>query len=242
MRKTDRLPAALLAALEVLLALGLALLVVIVLSAAAVALAVALDGGGPPDPAAVEGLLLEWIGLLLLVQAAVFIAFGGVLILLRTTPGAWPRRSGAVISMLAGLAAALVTFALSHGLAAVQDRLGFPVQEQDWVLELAGDPARLARLAPFLVLLAPLAEEVFLRGYVFRFLYERAGPGAAYGISSVLFALIHFNPSGFAIYVAIGLVLAWIYRKSGNLLAPIAGHVCFNALVIAALAWGAPPG
>ena len=143
------------------------------------------------------------------------------------------------MSVLAGLATALVTFALSHGLAALQDRLGLPVQEQDWVLELASDPARLVRLAPFLVLVAPVAEEVFLRGYVFRFLHERAGPATAYGVSSVLFAVIHFNLSGFVIYVAIGLTLAWVYRRSGNLLAPITGHVCFNALVVAALAWGA---
>ena len=48
-----------------------------------------------------------------------------------------------------------------------------------------------------------------------------------------MFATVHFNPSGFPIYLAIGALIAWSYERSGRFVAPIVGHVTLNAIVLA---------
>jgi len=111
--------------------------------------------------------------------------------------------------------------------------LGFPVQEQEWVLELLRDRATLLGLIPWIVVLLPLSEEVFFRGYVFRFVSQRIGLRTGAVVSALMFALVHFNLSGFLIYVGIGLVLAWVYVRSSSLVAPIIGHVIHNSIVLA---------
>ena len=47
---------------------------------------------------------------------------------------------------------------------------------------------------------------------------------AGFALSSVTFAFVHFNFSGFFIYVGIGLVLAQVYRATSSIVAPITGQ------------------
>ena len=67
--------------------------------------------------------------------------------------------------------------------------LGLPVREQaDPREQLLADPVTsCCRLAPWIVIAAPLAEEVFFRGYLFRFVGQGAGRPAGYLASSLLF-------------------------------------------------------
>ncbi|NIM62730.1 MAG: CPBP family intramembrane metalloprotease, partial [Acidobacteria bacterium] len=51
-------------------------------------------------------------------------------------------------------------------------------------------------------------------------------------VSAVLFAVIHWHPIGFPMYAIIGLVFCWVYRRTGNLWAPVCGHVIYNAIVV----------
>jgi membrane protease YdiL (CAAX protease family) len=168
----------------------------------------------------------------LALQSAVFLVAGLALMRLRLAPRRTEGASSAVRSFLLGVgggtAAVLASGVLSLGLEA----LGLPVEEQAWLQEILADPATLARLLPWLVLVGPLAEEAFFRGYTFGFLRQRLGFPAALLVSSVLFAVIHFNLSGFLIYLIIGVVLAWVYERTSSLMAPIAGHVTVNALVL----------
>jgi membrane protease YdiL (CAAX protease family) len=106
------------------------------------------------------------------------------------------------------------------------------VQEQEWLDALYRDPAAVARLAPWLVLVGPVSEEVFFRGYAFRYIAQEAGVPAGLLISSALFAAIHFNVSGFLVYLGIGCTLAWVHHRTNHLLAPVAGHVVTNAVVL----------
>ena len=184
-----------------------------------------------------EAELLPELPMILLLQALVFVVLGLLAIRLRIRREEPVGRTGPLGAVLIGLAGAGLAFGLSLVIGTVQSWLGVPVQEQDWVLALADDRETLLRLAPLAVLLAPVSEEIFFRAYMFRFLSQRAGPGVAYGVSSVLFGLIHFNPSGLAVYIGIGLVLAFVYRRSSSLIAPVVGHVCFNALALLTLAY-----
>lgn len=109
------------------------------------------------------------------------------------------------------------------------------------------DPA-LATLAPALaalwiavrligtVVLVPLVEELFFRGYVLARL-DRGGPlwrALALGVSTAGFAALHDRWLAAALA---GLVFAAVYLRRGRLVDAVAAHVAANAVVAAAAAW-----
>jgi membrane protease YdiL (CAAX protease family) len=94
------------------------------------------------------------------------------------------------------------------------------------------------------VLIAPVVEETFFRGILFRSIRDRHGfwPGAL--ISGVVFGLVHFVPSPWqdavllqSIMFFTGVALAWIYERRGTILADIAAHMAFNLIGIALILW-----
>jgi membrane protease YdiL (CAAX protease family) len=96
----------------------------------------------------------------------------------------------------------------------------------------------ISRIDPWLavlavVILAPIAEEVFFRGVVFNALLREAGSRWAYIGSAALFAVIHLEPVAMLPLFALGLALAWVYQRTRNLLAPIAMHATVNGIAVA---------
>lgn len=88
------------------------------------------------------------------------------------------------------------------------------------------------------VLAAPLAEELFFRGYLMRWLVRpqvtevdpRRVPARAVLIQAALFATAHsMIVAGFLA----GLAYGWLYRKTGSLWACVLAHACTNALLAA---------
>ena len=88
------------------------------------------------------------------------------------------------------------------------------------------------------VILVPLAEECFYRGLIFGPLYEKSRI-LSYSLSASLFSLIHIlgflgvyqGPDlllSFLQYLPAGLILAYAYRKSGTLFAPVLIHALVN--------------
>jgi membrane protease YdiL (CAAX protease family) len=80
------------------------------------------------------------------------------------------------------------------------------------------------------ICLAPVGEELFFRGVLYPAIRRAGFPRVAFWGTSVLFALIHWNLATFLPLLLLALVLAWLYEKTDNLLAPIAAHCFFNAL------------
>jgi len=81
-----------------------------------------------------------------------------------------------------------------------------------------------------IVFMAPVAEEVFFRGFIFGGLRRYLNLPIAGLCSGVLFAFAHGDPGLIAPFAGVGLVLAFIYEKSGSLWAPIGVHFIFNTL------------
>jgi membrane protease YdiL (CAAX protease family) len=86
----------------------------------------------------------------------------------------------------------------------------------------------------------PVAEEALHRGLIFGSLYPKSHI-AAYILSTVIFASVHILgyvgvysvPNlilAFLQYVPAGLTLAWAYRRSGSIFAPMLMHAVINAL------------
>ncbi len=139
------------------------------------------------------------------------------------------RPSAIGVGLIGGVALMLISLAVASFLKLIE----YPVSEQEWVRLLFADPAIRATMAVWLVVLGPISEEIFFRGYILRFLSPEVGYPAALLVSSSLFALTHFNPSGFVVYLVIGCVLGYLQRSSGRLIAPIVAHVAYNALAFA---------
>jgi membrane protease YdiL (CAAX protease family) len=83
------------------------------------------------------------------------------------------------------------------------------------------------------VILAPIAEEVFFRGVVFNAWLREGGRRWAYIGSAALFAVIHLSLVSLLPIFLLGLALAWVYERTGNLLAPIAMHATVNGISVA---------
>lgn len=90
------------------------------------------------------------------------------------------------------------------------------------------------------VIFVPITEEAFHRGLIFGSLYPKSH-AVAYILSTVIFAAVHivgyvgvYAPLdlvlAFLQYVPAGLTLAWVYRKSGSIFAPILMHAVINAV------------
>lgn len=137
-----------------------------------------------------------------------------ILALLKFMPLVW----------IVALGFAAILFALSYlypGLRPTQQPLVEELQQLDSIFILLS-------LFVISVVVAPIAEEIFFRSLVFRFLLERIGLNWAIAISSFLFAIAHFHLTSLAPLLALGALMAYAYWKSGNLLVPIFIHAAFN--------------
>ena len=74
---------------------------------------------------------------------------------------------------------------------------------------------------------APIFEEFLFRGFVFSSLRRRFGVKRGILFSSLLFAFVHRSLYGFLAIFALGIVLAYLYEKTGSLVPSISLH-CFN--------------
>jgi membrane protease YdiL (CAAX protease family) len=104
---------------------------------------------------------------------------------------------------------------------------------------LAG-PTSIAWLFFLLCVIVPIGEEIFFRGFVYGGLRARWGVPAAFVISSVFFAVVHFQlVHGFPIFL-LGGVFALIYQRTGSLLPAIVAHGLNNVVAVLSLwqGWG----
>ena len=80
------------------------------------------------------------------------------------------------------------------------------------------------------VAIAPVAEELAFRGYLYGVIKRFFGAVPALVLSGILFALIHLNLPSFFPLLVLGWVFALAYELSGSLLVPMTMHALFNAL------------
>ena len=96
------------------------------------------------------------------------------------------------------------------------------------------------------LVVAPMAEELFFRGVLFRGLLGPLGAWPAIGISGLLFGLAHYETGNlqgslYALLVlaSLGMYLAWAFNRRGTLLVPVLMHVTFNGLAVVGIQLGA---
>lgn len=139
----------------------------------------------------------------------------------------WRNLGWGVVGM-AAIFAASITIALALSQLGVE-------QTQAEELSLArATPATFLLIFLAGTVLAPVAEEIFFRGYVFRaFLTSRGAPWA-YVLSAGIFAIAHMNLPGLLSFFAIGIILAYLFQRSGSLVPCIVAHSLNNATALLA--------
>jgi uncharacterized protein len=94
----------------------------------------------------------------------------------------------------------------------------------------------MVKLTPFLIIvtsvIGPILEEIIFRKIIFGTLAPRLGFFLSAIISAVIFGVVHLDFSHLLIYTAMGLVFAYLYAKTNQILVPIFAHVMMNTIVV----------
>lgn len=82
-------------------------------------------------------------------------------------------------------------------------------------------------------IISPIYEEIFYRGFLYRFFSSRYGVLSGMLISSVIFTVVHiptFNT--LPVNFISGLIFAWVYQKTDSIIPSILIHGIFNGIAV----------
>ena len=92
-----------------------------------------------------------------------------------------------------------------------------------------------AAIAGFLImtiLITPFVEEVFFRGFMFKWMTGHRPVWLAALVSSILFGIAHILPPQAISATLMALALCWLYWRTGSIWPAIAAHITNNAIGI----------
>lgn len=132
------------------------------------------------------------------------------------------------------LLAYLFYWIVSIALVSVLDYTGLSLpgyQEQDSYLSMFGYDA-IGLTSAFLIIcvLAPFLEELFFRGFIYRTFIKTWPVWLASILAATLFALIHFQLQVFIPLFFLGLILNYVYHRTGSVWTSVAFHSLNNTI------------
>lgn len=92
------------------------------------------------------------------------------------------------------------------------------------------------------VVLGPVGEELLYRGVLYQALARHVSGWPAIGLTGLAFGLTHFEPLVVVLTFPLGMLLAWLVRRHGTLVVPIAAHMAFNLIGFAIIRFGGSAG
>ena len=197
---------------------------------------------GDPITAKFHGTLRDRIGILLTnlvcLQCSMVLL---VFLLLRKSKSHWCAAFGPIGRpafrlwlgpALFGMGFVLPAFGLHYISQTVLVRLGQEqvVQEAVQMVMATEHPVEVGLQVVSVVVMAPIAEELLFRGILYNTIKHTGYPLAGMTISAALFALVHGSLALMLPLFVMGFALAWVYEKSGSIIAPMMMHATFNAI------------
>jgi hypothetical protein len=134
----------------------------------------------------------------------------------------------------AGVLTALLGLAVSWIVGGVITQLveairGRPIKQPEQLpSDLHGAAIALAAFA--VIIVAPIAEELFFRGFIFQAFRKWRGPMQAVLLSAAVFAVAHFDPLLIAGIFPLGIVLGYAFERRGSLGTTITAHMTYNLI------------
>lgn len=143
-------------------------------------------------------------------------------------PGALWR---GVLALLAAYPLLVLVQAMVYGAA------GGEMAPQDVVQFLQGAETPRDRLAVLVmaVAVAPVAEEMIFRGYLYPIGKRHLGPFVSMVGTSLLFAVLHGHMASIPALFTLAMCLGLAYEKTGSLLVPMIMHAVFNTVSVVAI-------
>ena len=136
----------------------------------------------------------------------------------------------ALILILAVLAAGLL---INYLYAVVVSLMGAESIESETLLfDYEPGWASLALLAFVSLIAAPFVEETFFRGFIFTGIGKRFGYAWGAVLSALLFSLAHLQLGALVPIFLLGLLLAWLYARTGSLWTCILTHFTYNSIAL----------
>ena len=137
------------------------------------------------------------------------------------------------LSIAAMAVGAFFLFSLAYGL------IVRPNAEQDVIDQLGADRNTLLLVVGAVVVLvvAPVCEELFFRGFLYRVLRLRTGMWVAGVLDGLVFGVVHGAGTSLValpVLAFLGLVFCYVYERTGTLYATIALHCLNNTISYAA--------
>jgi len=127
--------------------------------------------------------------------------------------------------------------AVQIGVTVVFSYLFFAPEQDTLVEDVNFDETTFAAIATvfLIVIAAPITEETLFRGLFFGALRTRTSFWIAAGASGLAFGAVHLASGDVAVaglLTLFGVILAWLYEKTGSLGPPIALHMINNSIAI----------
>lgn len=140
-------------------------------------------------------------------------------------------RPGVVLAGLLACYAALYSYSAVVWLLGLDgllpgNRLSSQLFDYPWLVALVGFTV---------VVTAPITEEIFFRGFLFRGLARDIGFVAGAVVSGLIFSSAHISLGAILPFTAIGAIFALSYRQTGSLYTPIVMHMIFNLVSFSVL-------
>jgi membrane protease YdiL (CAAX protease family) len=173
------------------------------------------------------------VGLVVVAAALSFRKYGGGWQALGFRRPGWSTLGWAVAALVASMtlgylyAVLIDAFGVDVLAGECDDQLPKDVLNNTGLLVIAG---------VVIVSFAPVCEEVFFRGFAFPGLARSWGMPLGIAGSALVFSVAHLGPAlhkTFVPILAIGLVFAFCYWRSGNILSTILAHLAFNSIAFA---------
>jgi membrane protease YdiL (CAAX protease family) len=121
----------------------------------------------------------------------------------------------------------------------VSSSLGMMPQSQEVVLRVMEETSFvvLGTMVFLGAVAGPMAEEILFRGFLQPALRDMLGKSWAILLSAFFFSLVHLNLYIFLQIFILGLLLGYLFEKTGTLVAPIAIHMLHNSMVLTFVLW-----
>jgi len=100
------------------------------------------------------------------------------------------------------------------------------------MLDKAVSPSSRIAVLLSIVVLAPISEEIFFRGFVFTIFKRNYGRVAALIASATLFSIVHFDLLSFVQIFVAGFGLAILFDWTRSLVSPMLAHVTLNVFSV----------
>lgn len=147
------------------------------------------------------------------------------------------RHFVATILALLCIYATSITVGLSGVVQWITEHTGSPETQHaiQQITQESDAPATLLPIIVSAVIIAPIVEEIFFRGFIYNILKKHSSILVAALASGLFFGAVHISLVQCIILTVFGIVQCFLYEHTRSILFPILLHLTFNGLSIAAL-------